>query len=371
MNSGIGKLGQQVDAKVNVIGATNAREVIRNAGDHARLVGSQRICLSGGGKRKYFEDDEYSFGVKDARTNQYPTHHAAFMYAASRWIRIQWSLLARDSHTPIVDLEVPDTIYGDTDSKLLEQARCDKVPKELIGATVGAFMPELPVSALSRPFFQIEAEKVCQAPFTAVVGGIMTSKKYFVYGINDKGAGKLKFKCNGLTQFDESRHPCPPHGQIRCATCDCSHGQKAFQCFPCVVRLLVSERSPDAADEEARTVVTSPLLGGYKYDYAKLASLTLLDFCRVLFTGSSAVVVRQTFERTLSLPTSKLPPFTIQTRDQSRSLNRPVTLASDDAMIADRPIGGTRLGSVVVGVKEHRPGVLLPSGNYLLSQNVG
>lgn len=372
MNSGIGKLGQQVEAQHNVLGSQAARNLLKAHGDKARLVTVQKVQLEGASKRPYHEDDEYVFGVKDASINHYPTHHAAFMYAGSRLERLNWSLLTRDSHIPIVELDIPDTLYGDTDSKLLEKRRAQLFPKELQGDLVGSFEPEKPSSLLTRPFFQVEPEKVCTAPFVATISGVMTSKKYFVWGTDaNTGKYRLKFKCNGLTRYMEGRSCCPMHGIVRCVQCDCIHGDKQFECFHCVMVLLTHEEAglpeeSSSSDDVTRCVVTNTH-AGYKYNVRELRSLTLLDFVRVLVTGTSCVVTKPTFLRTLSKPTSKLPAYTIQTSDQSRSLNRPAVLTTQVELARDRVVSKTRMVPCSTGVFAHKPGVLLPSGSYLLT----
>ena len=103
----------------------------------------------------------------------------------------------------------------------------------------------------------------------------------------------------------------------------------------------------------------------YKYDTHTLPSLSLLDFCRVLITGRSCQVRLERFDRTLSKRTCKLPEFTVQTIEQSRSLNRPRLLVAYSEATNDRPFGG-RMQPFVSGVITHPlyPH-LIPAGTYL------
>src|SRR4029077_1128898 len=134
--------------------------------------------------------------------NMWPMHHACIMYGATRLNRLVWSLLTRPEAkktTAVQNMNHPDTFYGDTDSKILATSHASLMPESLRGSTVGAFLPEEPPSLLNRPFFQVEAEKVCEAPCQAVVSGLLAPKKYFVWGLNpDTGESRLKLKCNGI-----------------------------------------------------------------------------------------------------------------------------------------------------------------------------
>jgi hypothetical protein len=358
MNAGIGKLGQQVEAKHNVMGKEAAFRFSQGCGDTARLVGCTNIELNGGGRYPHIEDVEYMFGVKNPDKNRWPTHHAAFMYAATRLMRLNWSMMTRppaERHTPIFDMPLPDTFYGDTDSKVLASSHSSLMPKEMQGNLVGQFKPELENGLTSRPFFQIEPESICAAPFVAAITGVMAPKKYFVWGVDPTtGKSALKIKCNGIRRFSEERHPCPLHRVFRCAECVCKHGIYCFECLPCCLALL----SHEVRDEDANVVGR-----GYKYSTHDLPSLTLLDFVRVIVTGQSCKTTSESFLRTLSVGTSKLPPFTIQTAQQARSLNRPTTLKTLAEAAKDRPASGA-LAPFISGCIE-RNGILLPTGSYL------
>jgi hypothetical protein len=358
MNAGIGKLGQQVEAKHNVLGKEAAFRFSQGCGDTARLVGCTNIELNGGGRYPHIEDVEYMFGVKNPDKNRWPTHHAAFMYAATRLMRLNWSMMTRppaERHTPIFDMPLPDTFYGDTDSKVLASSHSSLMPKEMQGNLVGQFKPELENGLTTRPFFQIEPESICAAPFVAAITGVMAPKKYFVWGVDPTtGKSALKIKCNGIRRFSEERHPCPLHRVFRCAECVCKHSIYCFECLPCCLALL----SHEVRDEDANVVGR-----GYKYSTHDLPSLTLLDFVRVIVTGQSCKTTSESFLRTLSVGTSKLPPFTIQTAQQARSLNRPTTLKTLAEAAKDRPASGA-LAPFISGCIE-RNGILLPTGSYL------
>lgn len=379
MNSAIGKLGQAVEARRNVLGDKAATDLAVEGGDNVRLVGSSNIHVEGGHQRPSLSETEYVFGVKDASRNMWPIHHSAFMYAATRLMRLNWSLLTRPPGTPgLLDQSLPDTLYGDTDSKLLAYNHSKLMPAELIGAEVGMFLPERECGLYTRPFFQVEPEKVSAAPTISILSGINTSKKYFVYGHNphtDKGV--LKFKCNGLTRFNEDKHPCPIHGKMLCAACrECPHGAPyTFECARCSLSMLVDETivsERKSAEDGAWGIFA---VGGgqrvYKYSLYDLPSLTFLDFLRVLVTGSSCKTVSTTFTRTLSLPTSKLPSFSVKTSLQARTLNRPALLCTLADVGCDKPSEG-RMVPFVPGCAQLDilRGVLKPSGTYLLTSHV-
>lgn len=374
MNSAIGKLGQSVEAKLNVLGEAAAWAVAQERGDNVRLVGTAPVDITGGPSRPDIHDTEYIFGVKDVSKNMWPIHHAAFMYAATRLMRLNWSIMTRPKDCgTLLEQQLPDTLYGDTDSKLLLKAHAELMPTEALGSTVGVFQPEFPTSVLTRPFFQVEPEKVSLPPMISIIAGIITSKKYFVLGF-DPTTNKsiLKFKCNGLTKFISDKHPCPLHSIVHCTICKtCSHGEKfIFSCVVCSFSLLKTEeisyeRAPTSRVSHpcAYNLGTIP----YKYDTYELASLTVLDFLRVLISGQPCKTVSDTFVRTLSLPTSKLPAFSVQTASQSRSLSCPALLRTTAEVALDRP-SDKKLSSFVSGCAQldSSSGVLKPSGNYLL-----
>jgi hypothetical protein len=368
MNAGIGKLGQQVEARHNVIGSSEAFDFKESGGTNVRLVGATPISINGTAKGQPALDEvEYCFALKNSGKNSWPNHHAAFMYAASRLMRLNWNLATRPEATKNIGLLAasrPDTLYGDTDSKILFTDHSRLMPKEMIGGDVGQFKPELAPSLLTRPYFQVEPEKVSLAPFISAVSGIMTSKKYFVWATDPAtGQQRLKFKCNGLTRFNEGRHRCPIHGNSRCSTCkeDCKHGvDYCFECLPCSVAMLTKEK---LLQEEGGVMVMGP---GYKYSVDSLSSLTVLDFLRVLLTGVSCKTVSFTFDRTLSLPTSKLPSFTIKTTNKARSLNRPTLLKSSSEILLDKP-EEKKIQPFVSGCAQIdiNSGRLIPSGSYI------
>ena len=374
MNSAIGKLGQSVEARRNVLGDDAATNVVHDSGDRCRLVGFQPVEFDGGA-RGTIVDTEYVFAVKDASKNRWPTHHSAFMYAATRLMRLHWSLLTRPQGTkPLIDQDLPDTIYGDTDSKLLLKCHSDLMPTELRGSIVGQFQPEEPPSRLTRPFFQVEPEKVSALPTRAVFAMINAPKKYLVYGFNpETRTGVLKLKCNGVIRFDDTKHPCPLHGEMRCGGCkqDCVHAGAVygFECVRCCLRYLASEDMEMGVGAGGKLSPFARNTTGvvYRYDLMALRSLTLLDFLRVVVTGQSHKVLTNTFVRNLSLPTSKLPSFSVKTDLQSRSLHRPLLLSTPFEIASDRP-ARKRLGAYVSGCAQldTSRGVLKPSGTYLI-----
>jgi hypothetical protein len=373
MNGSIGKLGQQITTQQNVLGPTTAYNMIQAYGDNVRLLGARPVSYRRGFAAH--ATTEYVFSLKDSQGNRWPAHHASFMYAASRLIRLNWSLATRPPWAltmPLIQLPHPDTLYGDTDSKILATEHSRWMPDELRGDHVGRFQMEKPASILTRPFFQVEAEKVSAPPYVSTVSGVLAPKKYFVWALDPAtGDSRLKFKCNGLTRFNEDRHPCPLHQRYKCQHCttSCSHGQKhVFECLPCVILLLLTE---EVAEENESVWVSGHGCGYYKYDIRALASLTLLDFVRVLVTGISCRTLSSAFDRTLSLGTSKLPSYTVRTASQVRSLNRPYILASRHELLVDHP-DSRSFAAFSTGVVSHpdpvkrRCGYLLPSGTYLL-----
>lgn len=359
MNSAIGKLGQGIETQQNIIGDNEAREFATANCERARLVGTTPLALGGG------EETEYIFGLKDTSKNRWPIHHAAFMYAATRLIRLNWSLLTRPpelAHVPIYDLPFPDTIYGDTDSKVLLTQRSSLMPAEFIGNEVGMFLPELDNGLDTRPFFQVEPEAVCGGKFKACISGFNTSKKYFVAGYDGRDGWKLKFKCNGVPRFSADKHPCNLHSAHRCPTCVCRHKTYNFECVPCSLSLLHNETYIMTPTD----VIAQNSTDGYKYSLRELHSLSFLDFLRTLVTGHPCRIVNTTFVRTLSLPTSKLPPFTVQTKSTSRTLSRPLVLSSVVEIATDRPRVG--LAPYISGCGHISGGVLFPSGSYLVGR---
>lgn len=363
MNSGIGKLGQGVEARHNVLGADRAKDFSERLSDKARLVTVEPVDIPGSGHKPPLLEEEYIFGVKDSSHNGWPTHHAAFMYSATRLMRLHWSLLTRPAERREIPIfqALPDTLYGDTDSKLLPTSHSKLAPPEFMGSDVGQFQPENPPSLMTRPYFQVEPEKISLAPTCAAISGILAPKKYFVWGYNPENKKScLKFKCNGLTRFAEDRHSCPLHKTFRCERCQCPHDIYVFECLPCSIRLLANEEL--VKDEEGVMYASSP---GYKYSLQTLTSLTLLDFLRVLVTGIPLKVVSDRFVRTLSQHTSKLPQFTIETKSQGRTLSRPKLLSNLTEIVKDKPQG--RLQPYMTGCAHASDnGVLWPSGTYLL-----
>lgn len=377
MNGSIGKLGQQITAQQNVLGKTNAYNLIQSYGDNVRLLGSREVSYRRGWAAH--NETEYIFSIKDTEANRWPAHHASFMYAASRLIRLNWSLATRPTSIRtrgLLDLDHPDTLYGDTDSKILATTHSKLLPAAMIGSQVGKFLVREPPSLLTRPFFQVEAEKVCTPPYIATISGILAPKKYFVWSLAPDGSSRLKFKCNGLTRFNEERHPCPLHGEFHCRLCaTCTHTAKwVFECLHCIPTLLLTENIAD----EAGAICVSGILPGcghYKYNVWALTSLTLLDFVRVLVTGVSCRTVTSAFDRTLSLATSKLPSYAIRTAAQARSLNRPYILSNRHEIVTDRPSTRTftAWSSGVCAhprTAPHLQGFLLPTGTYLVNNNV-
>jgi len=373
MNSGIGKLGQQVEGRYNVMGAEGARAYAQASGDQARLVSVEPVAIRGNGRRPFLQEEEYIFANKSSSSNRQQLHHAAFMYAATRLMRLSWALLTWDPERGDLTQErLPNTLYGDTDSKLLATASSSRAPASFIGSTVGVFQPELPPSLLTRPFFQVEPEKVSIAPMKAVISGVLGSKKYFVWACADKDAHRqcLKFKCNGLTRFSLDKHPCPLHAVRRCAKCPCPHRLLAFECLPCVLKMLASETlvTDDGQEGGVRgphAIGLDPYGAPYKYPIHRLPALSLLDFVRVLVTGVSCKTVSERFDRTLSQGNSKLRPFTIRTIDQERSLNRPLLLQTLPEIVRDLPSGG-RLVPFISGCGKNLSSKvgLIPAGSY-------
>lgn len=357
MNAGVGKLGQRVGNRINALGPEAATAVILEGGDNVRFVGKAKVELDTNDDG-YVEREEFVFSNRDATKNRAPVQCAAFMYSATRLMRYNWSLLTRPPAKGVIKTEgIPDTLYGDTDSKLLP---ADAIhPEWMIGTQVGQFQPEREASLRTRPFFQVEHENVSSGDVKVVASGILAPKKYFVYGLDQKtGLGHLKFKCNGLTRWNPSK-PCLLHQIFQCDIClKCPHGTVMFDCFQCCIRLLTLEE-PEGDDGSVRGAA-----GGREYIYNPKAvlSLCLLDFLRTLLTGDSTVLVVEQFARNLALGTSKLPPFTIQSRLTSRSLNRPQVLTSVDQQ--DRP---ARLGPYLSGCVRLDPSsvTIVPYGDYL------
>lgn len=367
MNAGIGKLGQQVDARINTLGSDNAAAVVLKYGESARLVHAEKISLNGAGKQPHLDEVEYSFRNKDAWKNRWPVTHAAFMYSATRLMRYNWSLLANTNPTrqSIYLLKRPTSWYGDTDSKILTSEQTSAMPSWFIGNQVGQFKPENPPGLDSRPFFQVEPEDVSKPPYVPTISGILGSKKYFVWSANmenvDSRQGKLKFKCNGLTRFSAEKNTCPLHNIPLCVDCRCEHDIYVFECVPCSLDLLASEQYDDDNINLVSSGPDSPKK--YKYDCHALQSLTVLDFLRVLITGKCCRTSKEAFTRNLSVSTSKLPSFTVKTFDQTRTLSRPQLLDKEHAK-KDIPPTTQPFVSGCVQL-DSNSGVLFPTGQYL------
>lgn len=367
MNAAIGKLGQNVESQHNIVGAGPAAKFVERHQDvHSiSLIGTREVNYTGGVRT--FADRELIFKLKDNDLNNWYPHHASYMYAATRKMRLDWSLHTRAYNTDILSMPHPDTFYGDTDSKIQATTHSSRMPVGYIGDTVGWFRTEGTddLSLLTRPFFQIEAEPVSQAPLKARVSGILGPKKYFVWASNDDCSKTyLKFKCNGLTQFDVARTPCPFHSVVRCELCQCPHKTHVVMCLICVAKLLVDE-SFDGDD-----AVGTWRQKTYKYSTISLRALTLLDFVRVLATGRTCVAVRDLFDRVLSIATSKLSEYSIVTVPRTISLNRPRLLDTLDEMLQDRKLDHADRGSAFVSGLVRLPGHpvgLYPSGTYLRS----
>jgi hypothetical protein len=238
------------------------------------------------------------------------------------------------------------------------------------GDIVGALKPESPLSEEwrnpSRPFFQLEPEKVSANPLRARVTGILAPKKYFVFAADDTlTTFALKFRCNGLSQFETERgHSCPLHNRVECTKCTCPHKNYCFMCFLCTSTLLNTETYGDTNDE----VVGLWGSEEYKYNLKALRTLTLLDFVRVLSTGRSCATVSSGIDHTLSLPTSKLPSYVLINKTQTRSLNRPRALRSLREMQTGVPEGEFHKDTFMSGLislPATHPNCLFPAGTYL------
>jgi DNA polymerase type B, organellar and viral len=372
MNAAIGKLGQSVEAQTNILGSLQASNFIDQCGGRATLLGTRPVTYMRGIAK--YTANEFIFKTRDNDSNNWLPHHAAFMYSWTRLMRLQWTIRTQPGHPLRGSVmrclsdptETPDTLYGDTDSKIQLQRQSELLPASMRGDIVGALKPELPLAddwrRPSRPFFQLEPEKISEAPLKARVTGVLAPKKYFVFATDDTLTKfALKFRCNGLSQFESERgHSCPLHNCVECSQCSCPHKNFCFMCFICVSTLL--NRETYEADD------VTGVWGGkeYKYSLRELRTLTLLDFVRVLSTGRSCATLSNGIDHTLSLPTSKLPSYVLINKAQTRSLNRPRALRTHREMLTGVPEGQFQdtFMSGLISLPTH-PHCLFPAGTYL------
>lgn len=343
MNGSIGKLGQNAVGQTNILGEQKFLDFVDAHQDNCELVGTHEIKYG----RGFVQQHQKEFIVKttDTTKNNWPQAHAAFMYSATRVMRLEWSKAVADPTKPyptIIEADYPDPFYGDTDSKIHFTDLWKNIPPAMIGNKVGVFDLEKGISGQN-----IELESVSDLEnTTAFCSGILGSKCYFVAG-RDKRTGdiQLKFKCKGQRQFKSKTHGCRLHGKIACSECKCNHGSDIDSCIVCIIKSL-----------------DSTLVDGFEPSLKdNLPNIALIDFVFTLITGVPCRTANDSFERILSLPSSKLPDFTVSNANVSRTLSKPQLFTDVSQMskkkncplldgLIERPVGS---------------GVLKPFGDYL------
>lgn len=361
MNGGIGKLGQKIEGRMNVMGEEQALKTLTALGSKASLIGSQKVSYRKGYIAGYV-NTEFALKTIDPSQNKWPQAHAAFMYAATRLMRLEWARLSRPPGPvlPIHYRRLPDPFYGDTDSKIQITQYFRNIPQKFIGDTVGVFNVEEGCSTQN-----IELEKVSNEKTDVIFSGILGPKCYFVASV-DKAGGKqvLKFKCKGQTQYTHSKHACMLHKKISCDQCLCPHSLPIYTCIRCIIPFLyddvIGEDDVIESEEEMRDRWTS---GGYKY--GRLRGISLLAFLRTLITGVSCATVSDTFDRTLSIGTSKLAPFSVSTTVTTRKLSKPRVVETIEFDVKKAKPFGPSMPDVVSLLDHGDLGVLMPEGDYL------
>lgn len=362
MNGGIGKLGQRIEAQMNVIGEENMYTALSSMGGRASLVGSQTIKYKHGYQTSY-ENTEYVLSTRDTRKNIWPQAHAAFMYASTRLMRLIWARQCMPKVVrPIIEERYPIPIYGDTDSMIMESKAWNRIDSKYIGDVVGVFDVDTGDCNMN-----IELEKVSNEKTDVILTGIMGPKAYFMIAI-DKKSGKqvLKFKCKGQTQYTYSKHPCHQHSTISCTQCACAHSCDVYTCIRCIIPSLSLELLGDSSDDDDVDTMTSEWSSNLPYKYAGLRGLSLSAFVRTLMTGVSCSTSSDTFSRSLSLSSAKQSDFSVSTIRTERKLSKPLIACTPEEMKNGRPLNkGAVMPNVNLVEDYGAPGVLYPDGDYL------
>lgn len=330
LNGFVGKKGQKIDTLEHVLGDGPLEARLKQIGALCGYVGYRDVTYYSGFRPA--EAREHVLRVKDPNSNAWPQAEAAFMYAATRLMRLEWSRASRSAEyralaalnqlPPIQDRTdcLPDPLYGDTDSKIHVKACWDQVPPELQGDVIGMF------DESGRSNMNIDLEKVSNADTEVVLTGILGAKAYFMSSVAKKdNAQVLKFKCKGQRQYEHVTHPCHVHDVVACKHCLCEHRSDVYTCVQCIIPALHTQiySTLEREKEKEGEGVKGALARVVGYKYACLPSLTLHAFLWTLLTGNPCVVLSETFDRTLSLATSKSPEFTVKTEIMSRTLSRP------------------------------------------------
>ncbi len=359
MNSSIGMLGLRAEGRMNVLGGSALVSALESLGHECDLVGSKQISY----RRGYintFNTTEYVLRTRNTQQNAWPQSNSAFMYAATRLMRWEWSnaTVGSDNRLPILTPGLlPDPFYGDTDSKIHLKKLFNNIPHTMVGSNVGVFDVEKGVSNMN-----IELEDVSNEQTQVLYTGILGSKTYFMDArkLSDDSQ-VLKFRCKGQRQFNAESSFCMFHDTKNCGECKCPHRSTLSMCTRCFMPLLqrlVGYAIVKANPIDFGHILDDPYLDGLLFKLENLKALTLFAFVFTLVTGAPCTTDNLLFDRSLALPTSKLPSFSVRSSSQRRMLSRPTLLHS----YTDKPLG--------ICIKDQinfRPeaGTLYPRGEYL------
>lgn len=344
MNGSIGKLGQNAVGQVNLLGKQNYENYIESFGDECELVGINELNY----KKGYLElnNTEYILKTTSTANNNWPQIHGAFMYAATRIMRHEWSrAVMKNTLQPIKEMKYPDPFYGDTDSKVHLTEHWNNIPETMVGNTVGVFDIDSGISNQN-----IELESVSNGTnVTAFFSGFLGAKCYFICGWDSKNQKVcVKFKCKGQRQFDRNTHGCRSHGHVLCEKCICEHGSDIQSCPICIIMHFGNDGSVLEPDAD--------------YKYAQLPNIALCDFLRVLITGRPCKTTNECFDRILSNPTTKIGDFSIVNSNVTRTLSKPKLFTSVAETETVKPLVPLLKDLVEIPTGS---GILLPTGTYL------